>query len=447
VTSKDEQEFFSDCKAIAERNGAGSTLSSTTTAVAELDIGKHLVAIHSHSPLDEAHNDFWGLPSNPLSIYHSGLPWPLPTGPQAQRVPKEARPVCTHAIVPVWHQLGKRIYKHFDSRELKWTSIDPVRFAEAEKEPGPLFLWVGVIPGTLSPDDAKDAAVACKEILLEYKIIDVEIAFRESIFTRFAGPQLLDHVPSFDPTADVYGPFTPALGLQIAPKAFPYFEGTGCLYLCEGGGSDRVFLLSTRHVVLPPSEYPHKLYNRNNNSIPRREIIHLGSRAFQKVLEAIMDKISHEDLMIDIYKDELEDLGEAVEGEEAKTTTNRKEFKDGLAKAEASKASVYEFHGNITRFWSAESQRIMGHVVYAPPISVGTGDKQFTEDWALVELNRRKFDWNVFRSNVIHLGTFRSISLRSSSLTIISRNETYGQPIHEEDVPSRRDPRQFQVSA
>ncbi|KAL5478231.1 hypothetical protein ACEPAI_2415 [Sanghuangporus weigelae] len=381
------------------------TLSSTTTTAAKLDIGNKLVAIHSHTPLDEAHNDFWGLPSNPLSIYHTGPAWPLPTGPQAQRVPKEARPICTHAIVSVWHQLGEQIYKYFDSRELKWTSIDPVRFAEVEKEPGPLFLWVGVMPGTLSHNDAEDAAVRCKEILLEYKIVDIEIAFRESIFTRFSGPQLLDHVSSVDPTADVRGPFTPALGLQIAPKAFPYFGGAGCLYLCEGGRSNRVFLLAARHVVLPPGEYPNELYDRKNNSMPRREIIHLGSRAFQNSLEAIMDKIGHEDLMIDSYKDELEALGEASEGEDTKTTTNRKEFEDRLANAEASKASVYEFYDNVTRFWSAESQRILGHVLYAPPISVSAGDKRFTEDWALVELNHGKFDCNVFRGNVIHLGT------------------------------------------
>lgn len=126
-----------------------------------------------------------------------------------------------------------------------------------------------------------------------------------------------------------------------------------------------------------------------------------------------MDKIGHED------------LGEAVEGRDAKTTTNRKEFEDRLAKAEASKASVYEFHSYVTKSWSAESQRILGHVLYAPPISVGTGDKRFMEDWAFIEINRGRFDWNVFRSNVIHLGMFRSISLRSSSLTIISRNQTY----------------------
>ncbi len=63
-----------------------------------------------------------------------------------------------------------------------------------------------------------------------------------------------------------------------------------------------------------------------------------------------------------------------------------------------------EFHGDITGSWSAESQRILGHVVYAPSISIATGDKRFTEDWALVELDREKFDWDTFQGNVIHLG-------------------------------------------
>ena len=357
-------------------------------------------------------NDFFGLPSNPLSIYYTGPTWPLPSGHLAWRVPREARPVCAHAIAPMWHQLGEQIYRYFDSIELRWTSIDPVRFAEAEKEPGPLFLWVGVLPGTLSPDDAKDAAVCCKEILLEYEITDVEIAFRESTFTRSAGQQLLHHVLPIDPTADVRGPFTPALGLQIAPKAVPDFEGTGCLYLCEGGGSNRVFLLTTRHAALPPREYPNNLYHRKNNRIPRRDVIHLGYWAFQNALAAIRDKIDHEGLMTGIYKDELVGLGEAVKGEDTKTTTLRQEFEVKLAKAEASKASVYEFYSNITMSFGIQSKRILGHVVYAPPISVITSNKLFMEDWALIELNRGKFDWEDFQGNVIHLGTFRSVSLR-----------------------------------
>ncbi|KAG9080556.1 hypothetical protein FRC06_006441 [Ceratobasidium sp. 370] len=335
-----------------EGDCAGSALSSTTT-VTKLDIRKD--PIHSHSPLEEAHNDFWGLPSNPLSIYHTGLAWPLPTGPQAQHIPKEARPVCTHAIVPVWHQLGERIYKYLDSHELKWTTIDPVCFAKAGEEPGPLFLWVGIMPGTLSQDDAEDAALHCKEILLEYNITNIKIVFHKSIFTQFATPQLLNHVPSVDPIADICSPFTPALGLQIAPRAFPYFEGTGCLTSV-------------------------KLYNHKNNSMPCHEVIHLGSTAFQSALQAILDKIDHEDIMIGSYMDKLSGL-DIINGQEARTRT-QVEFED--------------------RSWSTESQRILGHVLYAPPISVGTGDKQFTEDWALIELNHGRFNWKTFQGNVIH---------------------------------------------
>jgi len=353
--------------------------------------------------MDPAYTDFFGLPSFPLSIYHMGPPWP-PSGLYSWRIPKNARPVLNHEIAPVWRKLGKQIYTYFDSIRLLWTSIDPVRFAEDEKEPGPLFLWVGVLPGTLSSSDAENAAVHCKEIMSEHEITDVEIAFRESTFTRSAGPQLLNRAP-FDPTAGVRGPFTPALGLQITPKAFPYLEGTGCLYLCEGGGSDRVFLLTTRHTVLPPSEYPNDLYHRKDDGIPRHEVIHLGSRAFQNALKAIMSKIFCEDITIAFNKGELEGLGEAVEGEDAKKTTKRQAVGVKLARAEESKARMYKFHDNIAKFWNAESDRILGHVLYSPPISVGTGDKPFMEDWALIELNRGKFNWDVFKGNVINLGT------------------------------------------
>jgi hypothetical protein len=92
------------------------------------------------------------------------------------------------------------------------------------------------------------------------------------------------------------------------------------------------------------------------------------------------------------------------------------------------------------------SQRVLGHVVYAPPISVGTGPKRFTEDWALIELKLDKFDWDNFKGNVVYLGTFRSIILRSSGLTIISRKQYFGPRLRPQDAPSPRGPLLLQVS-
>ena len=353
-----------------------------------------------------AFSDFYGFPSHPISVYRTGDEWPVPKGPQAQRVPREARPVCNHPIRAVWHTLGEQVYKFLDSLEVLWSTIDPVRFAEEEGDAGPLYLWVGVNPGSLSLKVAKAAAGGCKKILTAAQFPDIEIAFRESVFTRSAGVQLLNHVLSVDPSADIRSPFTGALGVQIAPRNTPPFEGTGALYLCEGGQSNRVFLLTARHVPLPPSVHRNELYDPERTSQPRHEVLILGSKAYSDAIEDMMAKIGREFILVDLYKRELAALGEAVE--DATVAEARQELEGKLAKVEKTIAAVDVFHGDITKHWSAVSQRVLGHVVYAPPISVGTGPKQFTEDWALIELNRDKIDWNNFKGNVMYLGTFLS---------------------------------------
>ena len=290
-----------------------------------------------------------------------------------------------------------------------WSSgqaqVDPVRFAEVEEEAGPLFLWVGVMPGTLSRDDVKVAAVGCKQIIAQFQITDVEIAFRGSVVTRSAGPRLLNYLSFliFVLTADVHGPFTPALGLPIATKFTPHFEGTGGLYIFEGGESNRIFVLTARHVVLPPSLYRNDLYVGK----PRRQVILFGNNAYHDAVESIMGEIGGQDMAVSHYKDRLEALEKAVEGEDVVQAETR-EYKD-LKKAEKLIETLHQFHSNITKSWTAKGQRILGHVAYAPPIFVGTGDKRYTEDWALVELYREKIDWKGFKGNMVRFGTFRSI--------------------------------------
>jgi len=327
----------------------------------------------------------------------------------------------------VWDELGPQVPEYLDSVNVKWTTIDVTRFAEVGKDAGPVFLWVGVKPGSLSRENAEVAAVGFKKLLKEFEITDVEVAFRESLFTRSAGPQLFNYVSSVHATADVRSPLTPALGLQIAARAI-HFEGTGGIYICEGGESKRVFILTARHVVIPPNAGRNELYARTKVSQPRRDVLLLGTKAFQDVLESIMVRIGRQAILADHYKEELEGLGEASEAhDDDAQAKERKKFTDLLQEAEEAIDTLNEFHGEFTKNWSAESQRVLGHIAHSPPISVGTSPKRFTEDWALIELHDEKIDWNDFKGNVIDLGTFRSISLRSSSLTIISGHQDLGR--------------------
>jgi hypothetical protein len=400
-----ESEFFSSCIAVAQQKAKGSPVSPTATAVGNL--------ADSYSG---AFTDFYGFPSNPISVYRTGDEWPVPKGPQAQRVPREARPVCDHPIQAVWRTLGKEVYEYLDSLSVLWTTIDPVRFAEEKGDAGPLYLWVGVKPGSLSLEDAKVAAVGCKKILAAAEFPEIEIAFRESVFTRSAGPKLLNHVHPVDPTSDIRSPFTGTLGIQIAPRKTPYFEGTGALYLCDGQ-SNRVFLLTARHVALPPPVHRNELYHRKNTSQPRHEVLVLGMQAYEDALQNMWAKIGNELTSVNHRKRVLAALGEVVEGEDATVAEARQESMAILAKAEKAIVAVDAFLTDISKHWSPMNQRVLGHVVYAPPISVDTGPKQFTEDWALIELQRDKIDWQNFKGNVVYLGPFQIYFLKLRGLT------------------------------
>jgi len=63
--------------------------------------------------------------------------------------------------------------------------------------------------------------------------------------------------------------------------------------------------------------------------------------------------------------------------------------------------TVIQFHDEITRGWSEVGHRVLGHTAYSPPITLGTGTESYTEDWALIELDHNKIDWNTFKGNVI----------------------------------------------
>ena len=221
------------------------------------------------------------------------------------------------------------------------------------------------MPRTLSRKDTENAAVRCK------------IPFFDSL----------------NPFADVRDPFTPALGVLMAPKVSSQFEGTGGLYLREGGERNRVFLLTACHVVLPPSEYRNEFYEHKNNSLLRRDVILLGNKAFQNARKSIMSQIRLQALAVDHYKNVLVDLGEAIEGEDAaiagERDREREHSKGRLAKAQNSIRTLNELHTEITKFWTLEKDRILGHVVHSPLISGGTGDICFAEDFLLNCVTRR----------------------------------------------------------
>jgi hypothetical protein len=87
-----------------------------------------------------------------------------------------------------------------------------------------------------------------------------------------------------------------------------------------------------------------------------------------------------------------------------KATGERKKIQRLLDEANGAMKALDELHGEVTTKWGHLSQRILGHIVRSPPITLGTGMESFTEDYAVVEFGSSKIE-KAF-SNVIDLSTF-----------------------------------------
>ena len=62
-----------------------------------------------------------------------------------------------------------------------------------------------------------------------------------------------------------------------------------------------------------------------------------------------------------------------------------------------------KFFVKIKKHWVKPKDRVIGHVVWAPPVSVSTAPHSYTKDICVVKLDKKKFSQN-FRGNVLDLG-------------------------------------------
>ncbi|KAJ3874662.1 hypothetical protein F5051DRAFT_498287 [Lentinula edodes] len=395
-----DEGFLNSCKEVSIRTVRGphasrttnldplASLSSTlyqlknlgTEDVSELYISdaERLSAFYPNATFD-----FYGVPSAALCVYKSGSAWPVRTGPEAQRIIREVRGVHGHPMQPVWLELGQRVYSLLDEMGVRWTSIDPLAFAEAGKKSfSPLLLWIGVVPGSLQYKLANTAAEAVTKLISEAGFGGVEIGFRESIVTpSLAGPKMLSFDPFKDPISEFTKPFTPTLGLSIAPLKSPHYEGTGALYIREKTEGGRIFLLTCAHVARPPPDHRNTGLVRKTSSSPREHIIALGHDGYSSTLQSMKAAIGDLDRLIKDWQVILDRLGEAQEDESETITQKREE------------------HLNLV-----PNDRIIGEVIHVEPIAVSVGPQKFTQDWALIALYESKFEWEKFKGNVVYIG-------------------------------------------
>ena len=363
-----------------------------------------------------AYSDFHGC-GTPC-IFKSGPQWPISKGPQTgwKGVVREPRPVYRHAIQPAWVSIGQRIYQELDSFNVMWTSINPLAYANAgERKPFcPLIICIGVKPNTLPYEKAVAAAAIVKNILAEAGFPDIEVAFVESVVTRSAGPgpKLLPFDPLLDDVPELRKPFSPALGLSIAPKKYPYHEGTAALYFRLSKDNNRVAMLTCAHVIRPPHLSEAQKKSKTKGFKHREEVIALGTMGYDNGLTAIMKVIGGLYRSIEVWNGSIDRLGKFHQGESHSVTKKRNEYLDLVVKATQKIQVVNTLHDEVSKQYSTLKQRNIGFVLHAEEIPVSVEPHKYTNDWALIELYDDKIDWSSFKGNKVFVGA--SFSMTSS---------------------------------
>ncbi|GBE84426.1 predicted protein [Sparassis crispa] len=361
------------------------------------------------SPPSEMEAKFYyaGLPSAPVLVARTSTTrWEAPTGPEAYRKLKELRAVGNHALKEAWEgNLALKLHALLDSMKVKWTSTDIVRIGNSGESSAPIILWIGVMPASLSGDDGVVVASKCRELLVEYDIVDVDVEIRESVVTRWAGPELFTSTYSSDPTVDVRARLTTTLGLPICAQSTPWSEGTSGFFITEGGNTERLLLVTARHVIFTPDKNENKHFERKNDSQRRYNVTLFGDAAFNKYVESIKAESGGKALIAQYQERRIR----AIEGKnDPAANKERQKAQAELDEVREAMEELNTFYQDVSTRWATPESRVLGHVILSPPINVGVGsssDEGYTEDWAVIEIDASKVDASNFNGNAIDLGT------------------------------------------
>jgi hypothetical protein len=140
---------------------------------------------------------------------------------------------------------------------------------------------------------------------------------------------------------------------------------------------------------------------------PKKKVVLMGNRAFDDFLASIHAKIRDLNNTVTIlercavsYKRKADaGNGQAATNLATNLVATERDIKNSKEAIEALKA----FFVTMKRDWSKANDRVIGQVVWAPPITGLNAPHGYTKDVCVIKLDKEKF-WPNFMGNVIDLG-------------------------------------------
>lgn len=239
------------------------------------------------------------------------------------------------------------------------------------------------------------------------------------------GPALYAPVETNEPLQGFSDNVSVALSLTISGRKTT-MQGTLGPYFRHGG---KLYAITCRHnLFMADGDNDEYTYNRTSScflenrrtifsdysvsaSAPKREVVLTGKPAFDSYVDSVQAHIGTLNETVKTLKALVQTWSDRVnQGINLPTPPHRlDENQAELVKIERRIVDLKHFYVTLSTKWSKLSNRIIGHIVWSPPIAAGVGPNRFTQDLCVVELYKPKF--LAFIGNVLSLGAIVSFRL------------------------------------
>ncbi|KAI0033139.1 hypothetical protein K488DRAFT_85147 [Vararia minispora EC-137] len=333
-----------------------------------------------------------------------------PTGPSGDLRKIQLLPVYEHPKFGhnnLWATVRDKTVELLDRKHIKHTSVDLVCFRwEEETEDGlgedvtsPVTIWVGVRPDSTDGDAAFNCTEDILKLLQAHDVDNVDIAFRESEALAFTGPILYSPVNDVHPLKSVIDCLTTALSLPIAGLKTLHMQGSLGFYFKIG---EDLYGVTARHVLFPDSE-GNDAYSYDT-SAPKKNVVLMGNKVFKDLLDSIQALIGTLNDTAKVLEKNVKTYTARVADGNQQAAADLAKFNQNLDDTRAMVVELKKFFATLKKDWSDVKDRIIGHVVWSPPIIGSTPSNSYTRDVCVIKLNKEKFLPNL-KGNAIDLGT------------------------------------------
>ncbi|KAL4251093.1 hypothetical protein ABKN59_005624 [Abortiporus biennis] len=197
---------------------------------------------------------------------------------------------------------------------------------------------------------------------------------------------------------DVADWITTALSLPIAGLNTLYMQGTHGFYFRIG---DDLYGVTARHVLFRDDQgnaaYTYK------PSTPKKKVVVMGTQAFTDFLASIQAKIGDLKYRLTALRQMAASFEKRANNGNEQAARDLATARESIRETEESVEEHRKFFAQMKKDWSDVDNRVIGHVVWAPPTTGLVDPYGYTLDVCVIKLDESKFYPNS-KGNVLDLG-------------------------------------------